>query len=162
MRGCPRDGWEDDEVERALADGTLSNLQAPLRPGDYGVIARWIGGTGAAVLTVYDAEAEPGAEYDGVLWSFRRSIDSGWEVDGGPGTDFPTIPGDRPPSSRDVFPIEGFNLTTGAGQAVVTYGVAAEEVRAVEIHDRGGVRRVEVGVFGGVAPGGYQREPPAV
>ncbi len=44
------DGPSGGFVERALVEGELTTLEAPLRPGDFGAVARWIGTNSAVVL----------------------------------------------------------------------------------------------------------------
>jgi hypothetical protein len=144
----PYDGY----VERALLDGEFTPLEAPLRPGEFGAVARWIGTHSAAVLEFsYDAEAEPGNEYDAFLWTFNQTPTGEWEADGGPGFDCPLVPGDRPVFSVDVLPIEGLSSTTYRDDGTVfTIAIAAPEIAAVEFHSGHGVTRSEVGVFGAV------------
>lgn len=152
---------EDGYIDRALLHGELTTLEAPLRPGECGAVARWIGTRSAAVLEYsYDVEAEPGYEYDAFLWTFTRASDGTWELNGGPGFDCPTMPGDRPSFSTVFLPIAGLNCTTGAGSgSIITFGVAAPEVVALEMHSPRGVSRAEVGVFGAVIVA--TEDPPA-
>jgi hypothetical protein len=145
----PFDGY----VERALLTGELTPLTAPLQPGESGAVARWVGTRAAVVAEFsYDAEADPGAEYDVFVYQFKRTATGEWEDEGGAGGfDCPVVPGDRPVFSADDFPIAGLNGTTyGPDGTVVTFGVAAPKVAAIELHSAAGVTRSEVGVFGAV------------
>ena len=139
-------------IDRALLEGVLTTLEAPLRPGQGGAVARWIGRRSAAVLEYsYDAEAEPGDEYDAILWTYTRAPGGTWALNGGGGTNCPMVPGQRPLYSTVSFPIEGLEVTTGAGNgSILTFGVAAPEIVAVEMRSARGLTRSEVGVFGAV------------
>jgi len=143
----------DDVAERALLTGELTTLQAPLRPGECGAVARWVGTRAAAVIEfAYDAEAEPGAEYDAFVHVFRRTNEGRWVEDGGASEfDCLAVPGERPVFSIDVFPVEGLDATSYEGDGtVVTFGVAAPEVAALELHSADGRTRADVGAFGAV------------